>query len=100
MGEFLLRHMSGSKAGVSHACARALLALAGMAHDGLCAPTPTWAAQAMSVLVDLWAPDGHGPARPALLTLLANNVHLLQVQPGRLTCPALVNLNQPASCCV
>ena len=71
--------MSGSKAGVSHACARALLALAGMADGGLCAPTPTWAAQAMSVLVDLWAPDGHVPARPALLTLLASNIHLLQV---------------------
>ena len=82
VGEFLLRHMSGSKAGVSHACAQSLLALAGMAEGGLCAPSPTWAAQAMSVIVDLWAPEGHGPARPALLTLLASNVHLLQVRWG------------------
>ena len=44
VGEFLLCHMSGSKAGGSHACDLSLLALAGMAEGGLCAPTPTRAA--------------------------------------------------------
>lgn len=80
VGEYLLGHMSSGRPESSHACAQALLALAGMAAQGLCAPTPAWASQAMSALVDLWAPDGHAPARAALLALLASNLHLLQVR--------------------
>ena len=80
VGEYLLRHMSSGRPEGSYACASALLVLAGLASEGLCAPTPAWASQAMSALVDLWAPEGHAPARAALLALLASNLHLLQVR--------------------